>query len=97
MILWKNAEDCHKSWFLEWFKNLTDSNLEKILRFWTGHQFISCDTKLLIRIEAKSDEYIPTSKTCFNELILSDYSSKEIMNKKMNQMLELCDGSFGLD
>ena len=45
--------------------------------------------------ESASDEKLPTSHTCFNHLVLPDYSTKDILRKKLHNAIENSTG-FGL-
>lgn len=50
---------------------------------------------LIKDVEGASDAKLPTSHTCFNQLLVPEYSSKEILRAKLEQAIENSTG-FGL-
>jgi len=42
-----------------------------------------------------TDRKLPTSHTCFNQLLIPEYSSKEILRKKLHVAIENATG-FGM-
>jgi hypothetical protein len=45
--------------------------------------------------ENPSDDKLPTSHTCFNQLVIPEYSSKDILRKKLLTAIENSEG-FGM-
>jgi hypothetical protein len=50
-------------------------------------------TFLLVRSE-EDVENLPTSHTCFNQLVLPDYASEEVLREKLEIALENIDGFY---
>lgn len=53
------------------------------------------DLKLYISRHTDNDELLPSAHTCFNHLLLPDYSSAEILRKKLLIAINNAEG-FGL-
>lgn len=51
--------------------------------------------KFYIVMEGEGDDRLPTSHTCFNQLLIPKYSSKEVLRKQLEFVLDHSDG-FGM-
>ena len=90
-----------KDWFIELMREyyLAEENelLKNIVYFWTSSNYISEreDYEIQIIDKADKDESLPTSHTCFNQLNLHKYSSKEILNTRLRTVAEYGTEGFG--
>ena len=90
-----------KDWFIELMREyyLAEENelLKNIVYFWTSSNYISEreDYEIQIIDKADKDESLPTSHTCFNQLDLHKYSSKEILNTRLRTVAEYGTEGFG--
>ena len=85
--------------FWEVIKEFTDEEKRKFLAFCTG-----CDRapinglgsiKFYISKHGDNDLFLPSVHTCFNHLLIPDYSSKEILREKLIKAINNSEG-FGL-
>lgn len=94
-----SAADEHILWFWEILHELPDENKKKFLLFTTGSDRSPLrglsQLSFTITGTGLDDARIPSAHTCFNDLILPRYSSKEIMTNKILQAIENNEG-FGL-
>ena len=86
-----------KKWFLNWFHSRNTVEIEQLLQFWTGQKWISNDSALKVFFCERRDGYIPTSKTCFSEIILGMYDSREKFIEKIKIATEQGQKVFGLN
>lgn len=86
-------------WFWEILHSFETENKKKFLLFATGSDRAPLrglsDLRFVIGRQANDDERLPSSHTCFNHLLLPEYSSKEILEQKLLHAIENCRG-FGL-
>lgn len=71
---------------------------KKLLQFITGNDRLpvagSKALKLTIIRNGCDTERLPSSQTCFNTLLLPEYSTKEKLSRKLNKALKLAAGFF---
>lgn len=91
-----NKNSKQVKWFWEIFKEMSNEQKEKFLRFSTGCDRVAVDGKVQLIIQKTNDETkLPVSHTCFNIFALPTYKSKEIMKEKILTAIEYNEG-FGL-
>lgn len=80
------------------FESFDRKKKKKLLRFITGNDRIpvsgSASLKLVIMKNGCDTDRLPSSQTCFNTLLLPEYSSREKLEKKLHTALELTAGFF---
>ncbi|WUR02425.1 E3 ubiquitin-protein ligase [Vairimorpha necatrix] len=85
-------------YFWEIFENFNKKMKKKLLQFITGHDRIpvggSSSLKLVIMKNGCDTDRLPSSQTCFNTLLLPEYSSKEKLEDKLKTALEMTAGFF---
>lgn len=85
-------------WFWEIFEAYSKKMKKKLLQFITGNDRIpisgSASLNLVIMKNGCDTDRLPSSQTCFNTLLLPEYSSKDKLQKKMRTALELTAGFF---
>lgn len=86
------------TYFWEIFEALNRKKKKKLLQFITGNDRIpvsgSASLKLIIMKNGCDTDRLPSSQTCFNTLLLPEYSSKRKLEKKLETALELTAGFF---
>lgn len=102
---WSSKEDAVNSllvhWFWEYVSALTFKQQKKVLLFITGSDRVPATgiQNLSLRISrlnnGKDSERLPVAHTCFNELSIYEYSSREKMVDKLTKAVNLLAG-FGL-
>lgn len=99
-----HSDDKLVNWFWQYFDRCSMEDQQKILFFVTGSYRLpatglpALHFKITHLIDDKYDDgctRLPISHTCFNELCLYDYKTREEFEKKMNMALNYCEG-FGL-
>lgn len=94
------AESDTIKYFWEIVHQLTPEQKQKLLFFTTGSDRVPIGglSKLafIIAKNGADDNRLPTAHTCFNVLMLSQYSGKELLKQKLFQALEFSDGGFFL-
>ncbi|KAH9411646.1 ubiquitin-transferase [Ordospora pajunii] len=84
--------------FWEIFEAFDKKKRKKLLQFITGNDRIpvsgSVSLKLVIMRNGCDTDRLPSSQTCFNTLLLPEYSSKNKLEKKLETALELTAGFF---
>lgn len=97
-------ENCSKKdptivWFWEVLHEFDDAHKRMFLKFTTGSDRSPirglAEINLIVMLQAQDDERLPSAHTCFNHLILPQFSSKEQLKKKLVQAIENHEG-FGL-
>ena len=88
------------TWFWEYANGLTYSQQKKLLRFVTGSDRVPATglQNMAFKISmagSRDTERLPIAHTCFNELALYNYKSKEKMVRKLNIAINESAG-FGL-
>lgn len=89
-------------WLIESFwKIFEDYSLDdqkKLLMFITGNERVPVgnneNSKLIIVKNGCDTDRLPSSQTCFNTLLLPEYSSKEKLQKKLGQAISMTKGFF---
>ena len=86
-------------WFWEILHSFDNDNKKKFLLFSTGSDRSPLrglsDLRFIVGRQAADDTRLPSTHTCFNHFLLPEYSSKEILESKLKQAMENCEG-FGL-
>lgn len=89
-------------WFWEIvLEDFTDEQKRKLLAFSTGSDRAPItgleDIEFIIGVEGDENDQdkLPTAHTCFNQLLLLPYSTKEKLKTKLSQAVENCEG-FGM-
>lgn len=84
--------------FWEIFEGFNRKKRKKLLQFITGNDRIPvsgpASLKLVIMRNGCDTDRLPSSQTCFNTLLLPEYSSKSKLEKKLETALELTAGFF---
>jgi ubiquitin-protein ligase E3 A len=97
-------ENCSKKdptilWFWEVLHELDDAHKRMFLKFTTGSDRSPirglAEINLVVMLQGLDDERLPSAHTCFNHLILPQFSTKEQLRKKLLQAIENHEG-FGL-
>lgn len=102
---WPLTEEAETSdivkWFWEYVADLSYKQQKKLLLFLTGSDRVPATgiqnlTLKISRLDRGNDsDRLPVAHTCFNELAIYQYSSKEKMVEKMNQAVNMSAG-FGI-
>eukprot|EP00494_Astrolonche_serrata_P004972 UN04987 len=91
--------DATIKYFWEIAHALDDENKRKLLSFCTGSDRIPirglADLILTISKNGNNDTHLPTSHTCYNHLLLPEYSTKQIMKERLMTAIQNSEG-FGL-
>lgn len=86
------------TYFWEIFEKFDRRKKKKLLQFITGNDRIpvsgSASLKLVIMRNGCDTDRLPSSQTCFNTLLLPEYSSKDKLERKLETALELTAGFF---
>lgn len=94
-----DPSDQNIKWFWEILFEFNDVQKKEFLLFATGSDrspLRGLETlNFTLTATGLDDNRIPSAHTCFNDVILPKYSSKEIMRQKLLQALEHKEG-FGL-
>lgn len=90
--------------FVKWFWEIVldefdEDQRRKLLAFTTGSDRAPItgldDIEFIIGIEGEDQTKLPIAHTCFNQLILPHYKTKEAMKVKLTQAVENSEG-FGM-
>lgn len=102
---WGRKEDAEKSeavkWFWEYLSSLNFQQQKRVLLFITGSDRVPATgiQNLSLRISrlnnGKDSERLPIAHTCFNELAIYEYSSREKMVDKLSKAIYMLAG-FGI-
>lgn len=92
-------EDQHIQWFWEVLEEFTDEQKKEFLMFVTGSDRSPLrglsELNFVITGTGLDDQRLPSAHTCFNDMILPKYSSKDKLRIKLLQAMENKEG-FGL-
>ncbi|TBU06431.1 HECT domain-containing ubiquitin-transferase [Hamiltosporidium magnivora] len=84
--------------FWEIFTEFDSENRKKLLQFITGNDRIPVSgpesLKLVIMKNGCDTDRLPSSQTCFNTLLLPEYSSKEKLKSKLLSAIHMTKGFF---
>ncbi|CAN6669847.1 probable E3 ubiquitin-protein ligase Hul4p [Trichomonascus vanleenenianus] len=87
------------NWFWQYFKNLSPEDQRKLLIFVTGSDRIPATgiANMSFRISKIGEDCdrLPTSHTCFNQLCLYEYSTKQKLEEKLTRAIYESQG-FGI-
>jgi ubiquitin-protein ligase E3 A len=94
------AESAQAKWLWEIVhEDLTDDQRKKFLAFTTGSDRAPINglgnVKLYVGRHGEDSEMLPSSHTCFNHLLIPEYSSKEKLKAKLILAISNAEG-FGL-
>lgn len=94
-----SKDDQTVKWFWEVVHGLTDDQKRQFLKFTTGSDRSPLrglgELNLIIMVQALDNERLPSAHTCFNHLLLPQYSSKDQLRNKLLKAIENNEG-FGL-
>ena len=81
------------------FNEFDDDQRKKLLAFTTGSDRAPItgleDVEFIIGIEGEDEDKLPVAHTCFNQLLMAPYKSREKMLSKLKQAVENSEG-FGM-
>jgi len=87
------------AWFWEAVHSMALEDKRKLLQFTTGSDRIPvgglAKLKLIIAKNGPDSDRLPSAHTCFNVLLLPEYSTKEKMNDLLMKAIKECKG-FGM-
>lgn len=93
------ADEQHVKWFWEVLEQFDDKQKKAFLMFVTGSDRSPLrglsELHFVVTGTGLDDTRLPSAHTCFNDLILPKYSSKEILSQKLLKAMENNEG-FGL-
>jgi len=93
----KNSQSVKQFW--EIAHQLCEEDKRRLLAFCTGSDRVPIggliEVSLTISKNGSDDSKLPTSHTCFNHLLLPEYSSKQIMRQRLLTAIQNSEG-FGL-
>lgn len=102
---WSSKEEAVNSplvqWFWEWVSTLTFKQQKKVLVFITGSDRVPATgiQNLSLKISrlnnGKDSDRLPVAHTCFNELSIHEYSSREKLVDKLTKAVNMLAG-FGI-
>lgn len=91
-------EDQIVKFFWEFFYEMRVPKRKKLIQFITGNDRLpiggSTTLNLVIMKNGCDTDRLPSSQTCFNTLLLPEYSSKEKMKEKLGKAIDLTAGFF---
>lgn len=94
-----DAKDQTVVWFWDVVKSFTEEEKKNLLKFTTGSDRTPLrgltELNFVIMVQGLDDSRLPSAHTCFNHLILPQYSTKEILRQKLLQAIQNHEG-FGL-
>lgn len=89
---------------MKWFWEILldewdDAQRRKLLAFSTGSDRAPVNglksLKFYIVMEGEEDGRLPTSHTCFNQLLIPKYTTKDVLRKNLEQAIDNATG-FGM-
>ncbi|EDQ89780.1 uncharacterized protein MONBRDRAFT_16657, partial [Monosiga brevicollis MX1] len=94
-----NANSPVIKWFWEVALNFSDNEKRAFLQFTTGTRRAPVGglrtMKFIIAKQGADSERLPTSHTCFNALMIPEYSSKEKLEQLLKKAIQYSEG-FGM-
>jgi len=86
--------------FWEVVKNLDIERKKKLLKFTTGSARAPIgglsQLRLIIARNGGDSDHLPSAHTCFNHLLLPEYSSKQKLKNRLEKALDLASEGFGM-
>ena len=86
-------------WLVEILHEMNPRDIRLFYTFVTGSESLSCggpgDEPIYVQKNTSEDERLPSSHTCFNQLLLPDYGSKAKLKEKLYIAIRQCK-DFGL-
>lgn len=86
------------AYFWDFFTELTLHKKKKLIQFITGNDRLpvggSKSLSLVIMKNGCNTDRLPSSQTCFNTLLLPEYSTREKLRKKLGKAIDLTAGFF---
>ena len=93
-------------WFWDVVREMSKDDLARLLMFTTGTSKVPLDgfsglqgmqgpQKFQIHRQHADDQKLPSAHTCFNQLDLHEYSSKNILRDRLMYAIENCSEGFG--
>ena len=94
----ETTTDCIK-WFWEIINEFSLQEKQKFLKFFSGSEKAPIEglgkLNFILQRMGPSSNLLPTSHTCFNTLLLPEYSSKPLLEERLKKAIDECEG-FGL-
>lgn len=104
---WKSSATCSGSpelqnWFWDIVNEMTQEDRCRLLQFSTGSSrlppggFANLDPNFKIEIGSGEASHLPSAHTCFNQLCIPPYTSKEQMQEALKTALKYGEEGFGV-
>jgi hypothetical protein len=90
------------TWFWEIVSEMSQSQRQKLLLFWTAFPrvpyggFAAFEQQLKAEVVEEGDEYLPRAHTCFKVIKLSNYSSKEMLKRRLITSVQFASIGHGI-
>lgn len=84
-------------WLWQALENFDQESLSKFLGFVTGCPYLPVDglsPPLLITLTPESDMILPKAHTCFNQIVIPEYSSFDVLNERLEYALKNVEMGF---
>ena len=81
---------------------MEQTDLQKLLLFWSAYPrvpyggFSAFDKNFVVEVIEEGDTYLPHSHTCFKVIKLSNYSSKEVLEKNLRTSVQFGNVGHGI-
>ena len=81
---------------------MSQTQRQKLLLFWSAFPrvpyggFASFGRQLVLEVVEEGDNFLPRAHTCFKIMRLSNYSSKEILEKRLRTGVEFASIGHGM-
>ena len=93
-------------WFWDVVREMSKDDLARLLMFTTGTSKVPLDgfaalqgmqgpQRFQIHRQHADDQKLPSAHTCFNQLDLHEYSSKDVLRERLMYAIENCSEGFG--
>lgn len=93
-----DPEDEIIKYFWEFFYEMKSLKKKRLIQFITGNDRLpvggSTSLNMIIVKNGCDTDRLPSSQTCFNTLLLPEYSSKEKLKEKLKKAIDLTAGFF---
>ena len=90
------------TWFWESVSEMSQTQRQKLLLFWSAFPrvpyggFAAFGRQLVLEVVEEGDSFLPRAHTCFKIMRLSNYSSKEILEKRLRTSVEFASIGHGM-
>ena len=81
---------------------MSQTERQKLLLFWTAFPrvpyggFAAFEKALVVEVVEEGDEYLPRAHTCFKVIKLGEYSSKEMLKKRLRTSVQFASIGHGI-